>query len=187
MPPGLLFHLLFMILWVRNLSTAYLCTRLGQLLDWWWQIPGDPAHVSGVLVLAVGWGALVFRWPFALQMLSHQSVIQPKHFCLVAGLQEDRNGNFKGFLRPKHEVPWHYPEFCCSKQVTGPALNQGVGKQTSFLDAGVTVTLEEVEWSGRAGCGHLQTQFTQHEEFKIKSIFLNELQDHGNKCNANNE
>lgn len=32
---------------------------------------------------------------------------------------------------------------------------QGVGKQTSFLDAGMTVTLEEVEWSGRAGCGHL--------------------------------
>lgn len=71
MPPGLLFHLLFMILWVRNLSTAYLCSRLCQLLDWWWQVPGDPAHVSGVPVLAVGWGALVFRWPFALQMLSH--------------------------------------------------------------------------------------------------------------------
>ena len=76
MLPGLLFHLLFMILWVRNSSRAYLFSRLCQLglLDWGRRTSGGPAQASGVLFLADGWDALVSTWPFSLQMFSLYSV-----------------------------------------------------------------------------------------------------------------
>lgn len=84
MPPGLLFHLLSVILWVGNSSRAHVCSRLCQLRLLGWRVPGGP--VSEVLVLAVLWGALVSStWPFSLQMFSHYSVVQPKLLCLVAG------------------------------------------------------------------------------------------------------
>ena len=59
MPPWLLFHVLFMIPWVRNLSRAHLYFRPCQLvlLDWGRRVPDSPTF--GVLVLAVSWGALV--------------------------------------------------------------------------------------------------------------------------------